>query len=136
MRTTCEILKESKTIAVVGISGKPGRDSGRIALFLKSKGYNVVGVNPIKKEFEGIKVYGSLKDIEFPIDIVDVFRNSASIPQLIPDVLDVNPKVLWLQLGIRNDEAVKPVADAGIEVIQDECIAIEYNFCIPSTFTR
>lgn len=134
MRTTCEILKESKTIAVVGISDKPDRDSGRIALFLKRKGYNVVGVHPFQKDFEGIKVYKSLKDIEFPIDIVDVFRNSASIPQLIPDVLEVKPKVLWLQIGIRNDEAVKPAIDAGIEVIQDQCTAMEYNLCIPSSF--
>jgi len=134
MRTTCEILKESKTIAVVGISEKPGRDSGRIALFLKNKGYKVVGVHPVQKDFEGIKVYKSLKDIEFPIDIVDVFRNSDSIPQIIPDVLDVKPKVFWLQLGIRNDEAVIPLMEAGIEVIQDRCIAIEYNHCIPSSF--
>jgi uncharacterized protein len=136
MRTTCEILKQSKTIAVVGISSKPERDSGRIALFLKNKGYNVVGVHPTQKDFDGIKVYRSLKDIEFPIDIVDVFRNSASIPQLIPDVLEVKPKVLWLQIGIRNDEAVKPAIDAGIEVIQDECTAMEYNLCIQSSVTH
>jgi hypothetical protein len=136
MRTTTEILKESKTIAVVGISNKPERDSGRIALFLKNKGYNVVGVHPFQKDFEGIKVYRNLKEIEFPIDIVDVFRNSASIPQLIPDVLDIKPKVLWLQLGIRNDEAVKPVLDAGIEVVQDKCIAMEYTFNIPSFSTE
>jgi len=136
MRTTCEILKDSKTIAVVGISNKPGRDSGRIASFLKNKGYNVIGVHPTQKDFDGLKVYRSLKEIEVPIDIVNVFRNSASIPQLIPDVLAVNPKVLWLQQGIRNDEAVKPAVDAGIEVIQDECIAMEYNLCIPSTFSR
>ncbi len=136
MRTTCEILKESKTIAVVGISSKPDRDSGRIALFLKSKGYEVVGVHPTQKDFDGIKVYRNLKEIEFPIDIVDVFRNSASIPQLIPDVLEVRPKVLWLQKGIRNDEAVKPATDAGIEVIQNECTAMEYNLCIASSITH
>ena len=136
MRTTCEILKESKTIAVVGISNKPERDSGRIAVFLKNKGYNIVGVHPNQKDFDGIKVYKNLKDIEFPIDIVNVFRNSASIPQLIPEVLAVKPKVLWLQQGIRNDEAVKLAADDGIEVIQDECIAMEYNLCIPSSFTH
>jgi hypothetical protein len=130
MRTVSEILKESKTIAVFGISNKPGRDSGRIALFLKDKGYNVIGVNPVQKDFEGIKVYKSLTDIDQIIDIVDVFRRSDSIPDLIPDVLAVKPKVLWLQLGIRNDAAIKPAEDAGIQVIQDKCIAIEYNFCI------
>ena len=129
MKTTCEILKESKTIAVVGISNKPNRDSGRIAVFLKKRGYNVIGVHPFQKDFEGIKVYPKLTDIIENIDIVDVFRNSASIPDLIPDVLVKKPKVLWLQLGIRNDEAVKPVIEEGIQVIQDICIAMEYNFC-------
>jgi uncharacterized protein len=129
MKTTCEILKEAKTIAVVGISNKPERDSGRIAVFLKDRGYNVIGVNPFQKDFEGIKIYEKLTDIKQDIDIVDVFRNSNSIPDLIPDVLIKKPKVLWLQLGIRNDEAVKPAEIEGIQVIQDKCIAIEYNFC-------
>jgi uncharacterized protein len=129
LKTTCEILNEAKTIAVVGISNKPGRDSGRIALFLKERGYNVIGVNPVQKDFEGIKIYQKLNDIEYDIDIVDVFRNSNSIPDLIPDVLIKKPKVLWLQLGIRNDEAVRPLEEKGIQVIQDKCIAIEYNFC-------
>jgi len=129
MKTTCEILKEAKTIAVIGISNKPGRDSGRIALFLKYRGYNVMGVNPVQKDFEGIKIYQKLTDIEQDIDIVDVFRNSNSIPDLILDVLIKKPKVLWLQLGIKNDEAVKPAEEEGIQVIKDKCIAIEYNFC-------
>jgi uncharacterized protein len=129
MKTICAILKEAQTIAVVGISNKLGRDSGRIAIFLKDRGYNVIGVNPVQKDFDGIKVYERLTDIEQDIDVVDVFRNSNSIPDLIPDILIKKPKVLWLQLGIRNDEAVKPVEEEGIQVIQDKCIAIEYNFC-------
>jgi predicted CoA-binding protein len=129
MRTTCEILKESKTIAVIGISNKPDRDSGRIALFLKSKGYTVFGVHPILTEFEGIKIYKKLTDIPETVDIVDVFLNSNSISRIIPDVLEKNPKTLWLQLGIRNDEAVQPAVDKGIEVVQDKCVAIEYNLC-------
>jgi predicted CoA-binding protein len=129
MKTLCEILKESKTIAIVGISNKPERDSGRIAVFLKDRGYNVIGVNPFQKDFAGIKVYPRLTDIDQDIDIIDVFRNSNSIPDLIPDVMIKKPKVLWLQLGVRNDEAVKPAEDEGIQVIQDKCIAIEYNFC-------
>jgi uncharacterized protein len=129
MKTICEILKDSTTIAIVGISNKPGRDSGRIALYLKERGYDVIGVNPVQRDFEGIKVYQKLTDVEQDIDIVDVFRNSDSIPDLIPDVLIKKPKVLWLQLGIRNDEAVKPAEEEGIQVIQDKCIAIEYNFC-------
>ncbi|MGE5683149.1 MAG: CoA-binding protein [Bacillota bacterium] len=131
MRTVCEILKESKNIAVYGMSDKPARISRDIALFLKRKGYNVAGVNPMVKsdEVDGIKIYRSLKDVPFKIDIVDVFRRSENIPEIIPDVLEIKPQVLWLQSGIINDEAVKPAIEAGIETIQDTCIMVEYNHC-------
>lgn len=125
----CDLLKDSKHICVVGISDKPGRDSGRIALMLKHEGYHVTGVHPTLREFAGIKVYPSLHDVPGDIDIVDVFMNSKRIPEIIEDVLAVKPKVLWLQLGIRNDEAVAPVQEAGIITIQDLCIAIEYRYC-------
>ncbi len=125
----CELLKSAKHICVVGISDKPGRDSGRIALMLKKEGYHVTGIHPTLTEFAGIKVYPSLTDVPGDIDIVDVFMNSSRIPQIIEDVLTVKPKTLWLQQGIRNDEAVAPVAESGINVIQDRCIAIEYRYC-------
>ena len=129
MNKICQILKESKNIAVVGISDKSYRDSRKIALFLKENGYNVVGVNPLIKNIDNIIVYNSLNDIPVQTDIVNVFRRPENIPELIQDILLIKPKVLWLQLGIRNDEAVKPVIDAGIEVIQDKCIMIEYLNC-------
>ena len=94
----CKILEESKNIAVVGISSNPNRMSRIIADYLVSNGYNVVGVNPGKPKIDGITVYANLKDIPLEIDIVDVFRKPEDIPRLIPDVLSVNPKVLWLQL--------------------------------------
>lgn len=125
----CKILEESKTIAVVGISSNPNRTSRMIADFLIRKGYNVVGVNPGKPKIEGIEVFANLKDIPFEIDIIDVFRKPEDIPQIIPDVLAVNPKVLWLQLGIRNDDAVEPVVEKGIKTVQDRCIKIEHGMC-------
>ena len=125
----CNILEESKTIAVVGISSNPNRTSRMIADFLIGNGYTVVGVNPGKPKIEGIEVFANLKDIPFEIDIVDVFRKPEDIPQIIPDVLAVNPKVLWLQLGIRNDEAVEPVVEKGIKTVQDRCIKIEHGMC-------
>ncbi|MGE5456975.1 MAG: CoA-binding protein [Methanococcaceae archaeon] len=130
MKSICEILKQSKNIAVIGLSDKPGRDSRKIARFLKNNGYNVVGVNPSVKQVDGITVYPSLKDVPFDIDIVDVFRRSELIDEIIPDVLSVKPKVLWLQLGIQNDEAVAPVIRSGIQTIQNKCILIEYNHCV------
>ena len=125
----CKILEESKTIAVVGISSNPNRTSRMIADFLIRKGYNVVGVNPGKPKIEGIEVFANLKDIPFEIDIIDVFRKPEDIPQIIPDVLAVNTKVLWLQLGIRNDDAVEPVVEKGIKTVQDRCIKIEHGMC-------
>ena len=127
----CEILKTSKTIAVVGISSNPSRISRNIALYLLRNGYNVVGVNPNKNfnNADGIVVYNSLKEIPHKIDIVNVFRKSEDIPFIMDDVLEIMPKTLWLQLGIRNDEAVEKVLNKGVNVIQDSCIKVEHSFC-------
>jgi len=125
----CKTLSDAKTIAVVGISSNPTRTSRMIADYLKYAGYKVVGVNPGNPKIERMDVYASLTDIPFEIDIVDVFRKAEDIPQIISDVLAIKPKVLWLQLGIRNDEAVKPCSESGITVIQDKCIKIEHNMC-------
>ncbi len=126
----CEILKKSKTIAVVGLSRKPYKTSHSIALFLRDMGYTVFGVNPyMDGDIGDIKVYKSLREINEPIDIVNVFRRSEDIPEIIDDVLFVKPKVLWLQLGIQNDETVKPVEREGIITIQNKCIMVTYNAC-------
>lgn len=130
MADICEVLNDAKKIAVVGLSKNPLKTSRYIAEFLIENGYEVVGVNPTASdEIDGIKVYKSIKDIPHEIDIVDVFRRSEDIPEIMEDVLEKNPKVLWLQLGIQNDEAVKPAAEKGITVIQNKCIKIEYNNC-------
>lgn len=126
----CKLLKESKIIAIVGISSNSSRTSRMIADYLIYEGYNVVGVNPGKPNIEGIDVYAKLTDIPFKIDIVNIFRKSEDIPQIIPDVLAVMPNALWLQLGIRNDDAVQPCVDKGIATIQDKCIKIEHSNCI------
>jgi uncharacterized protein len=125
----CKILKNSKRIAVYGISRNANRTSREIADFLVRNGYEVVGVNPAISKAGEIDVYPSLRDIPFEVDIVDVFRRSEDIPELIEDVLAIKPKTLWLQQGIRNDEAVKPVKEAGIETVQDTCIAVMHSLC-------
>lgn len=129
MTDICNILKNSKTIAVVGISRDETRTSRWIADILENKGYSVVGVNPAIESAGNITVYKNLKEIPFEIDIVDIFRKSEDIPFLIDDILAAKPKICWLQLGIRNDEAVKPLIEAGITVIQDKCIKIELDNC-------
>ena len=125
----CKILKESKTIAVLGISSNSTRTSRAIADYLLNNDYKVVGVNPGKPRIDGMEVYANLKDIPFDIDIVDVFRKSEDIPQIIEDVISVKTKVLWLQLGIRNDDAVFPCVENEIAVVQDKCIKIEHSMC-------
>ncbi len=125
----CEILKISKNIAVVGISHNPNRPSRDIASYLKNQGYNVVGVNPAISQAGDIEVFPSLSAIPFEIDIVDVFRRGEFIPELIPEVIKVKPKVLWLQLGIVNDPACKLAEEHGIITIQNKCILIEHRNC-------
>lgn len=129
LKSICSLLSESRTIAVVGLSDNPDRTSRQIAEFMLAKGYKIVGVNPLINKSGGIDVYPDLASIPFEIDIVDVFRRSETIPDIIEDVLKKNPKALWLQQGIRNDAAVKPVEEKGIQVIQDKCIAVYYNLC-------
>ena len=131
MYNICQLLSESKTIAVVGISRDSHKISRKIALFLKEVGYNVVGVNPSigGERADGIKIYKTIAEIPHSIDIIDVFRRSEDIPELIDDVILKMPKALWLQQGIRNDLAVKPVIEKGIMAIQDECIFVQYNYC-------
>lgn len=131
MRSVCEILKQSKNIAVVGLSDKPGRDSRNIAGYLSDNGYNVIGVNPLSRSdvVDGIRVVKSLEDVPFRIDIVDVFRRSELIPELLPDILSVKPAVVWLQLGIENNDAMELCENNGIETIQNKCIYIEHRYC-------
>ena len=129
MADTCKILKEAKTIAVVGISGNPYKISRTIADFLKEKGYIVAGVNPAISSAGDIEVYPSLKDVPFKIDIVNVFRRSETINELLDDIISADPKCLWLQLGIVNNEVINTVEEKGIIGIQNTCIMVEYNYC-------
>lgn len=116
---------------MVGISREPHKISRKIASFLSEVGYDVVGVNPsFGNEYaDGIKVYKTISDIPHYVDIINVFRRTEDIPGILDEVLKKNPKVLWLQQGIRNDLAVKPVIEKGIVTIQDECIFVQYNYC-------
>ncbi|MBM4174966.1 MAG: CoA-binding protein [Ignavibacteria bacterium] len=125
----CEILKHAKNIAVVGISSKLGRDSGLIANFLRDKGYNVVGVNPIEKDFNGFKVYKSLKEVPFKVDIVDIFRRSEFVDEIVDEAIEVGAKVIWMQLGVENEHARSKAIAAGMQVVMNHCIAVEYRNC-------
>lgn len=114
-------LKESKTIAVVGLSPNPDRDSNRVALYLQQAGYRVIPVNPMVDEVLGEKSYPDLKSIpeDIEIDMVDVFRRSELVPPVVDEAIELGVKFIWMQDGVVHEEAAKKAEAAGIPVIMD-----------------
>ncbi|HYH28219.1 MAG TPA: CoA-binding protein [Actinomycetota bacterium] len=127
MRDRETILKEAKTIAVVGLSSKEHRESNSVAKYLQRSGYRIIPVNPKEQEVLGEKAYASLKDVPEDIDIVDVFRRAEQTPDVAREAAEVGAKVLWLQLGIANDEARRIAEEAGMDVVMDSCIRTEHR---------
>jgi predicted CoA-binding protein len=123
-----ELLQNAKTIAVVGISDNPSRPSNQVSEYIQAQGYEIIPVNPKLSSILGRKAYASLEEIKEPVDIVDVFRRSEGIPEVVDHVLSMKhkPKAVWIQLGIVNDEQCRRIEDAGIMAIQDACIKIEH----------
>lgn len=126
-RTLAKILKKSKSIAVVGASPKPWRDSGSIAQYLIHKGYDVYPVNPNYVEVCGKKCYPDLKSIGVAVDIVDVFRNPDEVGPVVEDAIAVKARTVWMQLGVVNAEAAAKAEEAGLNVVMDHCIAVEHS---------
>lgn len=124
------ILNKVKTVAIVGASANDVRPSFFVAKYLIDKGYAVLPVNPghAGREILGRMTYAKLADIPEPIDMVDIFRASNAVPSVIEEVLalDPLPKVVWMQLGVRDDAAAKRLETAGIEVVMNRCPKIEY----------
>lgn len=121
------ILKTSSTIAVVGASPKPWRDSGSIARFLMKKGYKVFPVNPKYEEVLGEICYPDLKSVPEKIDIVDVFRNSDAVDGIVSEAIEVGAKVVWMQLDVVNPDAAQRAEQAGLQVVMDRCIAVDHR---------
>ncbi len=119
------ILRDSETIAVVGISEREDRASRYVSEYLGREGYTIYPVNPNISEWNGQKVYGSVVDIPVKVDIVDVFRRSSEILSLVGDVVAAGTKVMWLQQGVVNEMAAKIASEAGVTVIMDSCIMVE-----------
>jgi predicted CoA-binding protein len=117
-----ELLTRASTIAMVGASSNPERESHGIMQKLQSVGYKVVPVNPRETEILGERSYPSLQDVPVPIDIVDVFRRSEDTPAIADEAVAVGAKALWLQSGIANDDAAARAEAAGLTVVMDTCI--------------
>lgn len=120
------LLSSAKTVAVVGISPKPERDSHRVAAYLKDKGYRVVPVRPAQEEILGEKAYARLDDVPGPVDIVDVFRRPEQVPAHAEEALRLRPRAFWMQEGIEHREAAELLTAAGIDVVMNRCIMREH----------
>jgi uncharacterized protein len=130
------LLEGARTIAVVGLSDKPDRDSNRIARYLQEQGYRVIPVNPMLSEVLGEKAYPSLSEIpaEVRIDIVDVFRRSEEVPPIVDEAIRRGVGALWLQLGVVHEAAAALARAAGLPVAQDLCIMVTHrSLGLPST---
>jgi hypothetical protein len=122
-----ELLRESKSVAIVGISDKPDRPSYGVARYLlENSHYEIYFVNPLLDEVFGKKVYKSLKEIPVHIDIVDVFRKPADCPEVLAESIDIGASSIWLQLGITVPEVGSAGNAAGLKVVMDRCIKIDY----------
>ncbi|MDI3323819.1 CoA-binding protein [Pontibacterium granulatum] len=125
--TVVKVLNESKVIALVGASPKPERASYRVMNYLLQRGYEVIPVNPVQKGHEilGQTVVGSLAEIDKPIDMVDVFRNSEAAGAVIDEAIIVGAKAVWLQLDVINEAGAARAREAGLDVVMDRCPKIE-----------
>jgi predicted CoA-binding protein len=122
-----EILKNYKTIAVVGLSSNPTRPSHGVAKYLKSAGYRIVPVNPNEKEVLGEKSYARLEDVPEKIEIVDIFRRPEEVAAVVESAIGVGARVVWMQLGIENAGAAEKARAAGLIVVEDACMYVEHK---------
>lgn len=131
------ILQQAKTIAVVGLSDKPDRSSHGVAAYLQRAGYRIIPVNPAVKEVLGEPAVASLTDIDEPVDVIDVFRRSELTPPIAADAAAFAtkarergwraPALFWLQEGVVNDDACLTAQGAGMETVQDRCLAVAHR---------
>jgi predicted CoA-binding protein len=127
INTLRRILRESRVIAVVGLSADWYRPSYFAAKYMQEHGYRVIPVNPKYPEILGEKCYRSLRDLPERVDIVDVFRKTADVMPIAEDAIAIGAKVLWQQLGVRNEAAAAKAQAAGLETVMDRCVKIEHG---------
>jgi len=121
-----DIIRNAKSVALVGVSANPIRSSNFVAAYLVRTALTSYPVNPAYDEVLGISCYPSLADLPEVPDIVDIFRRPDAIPGVVEEAIDVGAKVVWFQLGLRHDDAAQRAIDAGLQVVQDRCLKIEH----------
>jgi hypothetical protein len=122
-----QIYADTKTIAVVGASGDTSKPSHNIPKYLQSQGFRIIPVSPKGGEILGETVFASLKDIDVPVDVVDVFRPSEETPAIARDAVAIGAKVLWLQTGIESAEAKAVATEAGLTIVMDRCMGATHG---------
>jgi predicted CoA-binding protein len=122
-----EILKRYKTIAVVGLSSNPMRPSHEVSEYMQRAGYRIIPVNPNETEVLGEKCYARLEDVPEKVDVVNIFRRAGEVPPVVESAIRIGAPVVWMQLGIENEEAAERARAAGLTVVEDACILIEYK---------
>ena len=133
------ILEKYKTIAVVGLSTNPAKDSHRVAKYLKTKGYHIIPINPFAEVILGEDCYKSLLDIPEIIEIVDIFRPAKDVPPIVDQAIELkkklgNPRVIWMQRGIVNEKAARRARNVGLTVVMDRCTMTEHKrLCMKGT---
>ena len=134
--TIKEILESFKHVAVIGVSEKRERPSHSVTKYLIHAGYTIYPVNPNLDKVFGIKCYPSLLDIPADlrrnIEIVDIFRKPADAGSIVDQAIEIGARVVWMQLGITHEEAARKAREAGLEVVQNHCIAVEHNHLLGS----
>jgi predicted CoA-binding protein len=122
-----ELLRASKTIAVVGLSNKRMRPSYGVSQYMQRAGYRIIPVNPQEAEVLGEKAYARLEDIPEHVDIVDVFRRAEFVPEIVESAIRIGAGAVWLQEGVVHDDAAQRARNAGLFVVQDRCILKEHR---------
>jgi predicted CoA-binding protein len=124
---TEHLLRSAKTIAVVGLSGTRWRPSYGVSEYMQAMGYRIIPVNPNESEVLGEKAYATLDDVPVPVDIVDIFRQSQFVPEIVDAAIRIRAKCVWMQEGVVHEEAARKAREAGLDVVMDRCILKDHG---------
>ena len=122
-----EILGNCRTVAVVGLSDKPHRDSYHVAEYLQAQGYRIIPVNPHVREVLGEKAYARLRDVPDRVDVVDVFRKPEAVPEVVDDAIAIGARAVWMQEGVVHNAAAEKARSAGLKVVMNRCMLKEHR---------
>jgi predicted CoA-binding protein len=122
-----QLLTSARTVAVIGLSDKPERDSYHVAQYLQQHGYRIIPVNPAVSSVLGEKSYARLEDVPEKIDIVDIFRKPEAVPEIVASAIAVGARSVWMQLGIVHNAAADKAREAGLQVVMNKCLLIEHR---------